>query len=823
MKRKSLPAKGQYTETARQSRLNFLRTERNTTLEHIATTQLNPKSLVSNTENFIGSVEVPIGIAGPLLIRGNYADGEYYIPLATTEGALVASAARGAKTLSEAGGVAAHFIAQKVNRVPVFIFTCPGNATRFCAWIQANQSKLCDIAHAHTSHGRLQTITPIQIKNRVYVEFCYTTGNAAGQNMSTVCTWQACQWILEQVKKDKRLSPETYYIESNFSSDKKTSYRSLTHARGTHVKASCLLSPEIIQRHLKIDAGTLLDIYQITQEGAQLAGIHSYNINFANIIAAIFTATGQDIACTHESALGTFSLKPAPNGNFEASVDLPCLMIGTVGGGTHLYDKHESLALLGCHGDQSLPIFAEIIASTCLALELSTMSAIGSDTFARAHDRLGRNRPITGLRLDEINQHFFQKILDQHSAYQHYAVTSIQGKPMQDETDSIITEVTGQHCHQKWVGLRRIDVTVKSKHASNNPSQLNNQSPLGPSHSETRSFLVKSKPKDSDLIQTLSAMANECGSHLGSQFNLFKDQLIFTHCHLRELKLYQMEDHHFKQYLPTTFHVEQNDQRETYLIVQEYLDSVTLLNCAHQPDAWQPHHIRCAIAGIADIHAHWYDQKAVLQRKPWYLGYEDADTLSNKMPLWQALLEHGHQEFPEWFQLRHRAMAAKLIQAIPHWAHAAEQLPKTLIHNDFNTRNIALRNPQSAKESHQVCIFDWELASIGLPQRDLAELLAFTLKPNTSRDTVIQYLEYHRQQLTKHSQRSIGRMSWLLGFHYGLMEFALTRLPFYYLIHTLKQQPFLERIHHTTYHLIELFDVIDNLAIPQTNMVSLVD
>lgn len=386
-----VPARGVYTEAARLQRLSWLRARTQSTLNSLQHTRLDAGKLTGNIEGLVGAVEIPIGVAGPLLFCGTNVRGERYAPLATTEGALVSSATRGALAVTMAGGVSTHAVSQAMTRAPVFAFSRLADASRFAATVPQHIGDLRTAVRQVSSHAVLVSIEPVILGRAVHLRFRYTTGDAAGQNMTTVCTWHACQWILRQSHLVTDDALEFFLIEGNSSGDKKASALAMAEGRGIRVAADCVLPTGVIERVLRTTPDELVRGYQHIAAGAVHSAMLGSNANSANVVAAIFTATGQDIACVHESGMGHFVLERTRDG-VHASMTLPGLALGTVGGGTHLPTQHEMLALMGCTGPGSAVRLAEIIAGFALALDLSTVSAAVSDDFASAHERLGRNR-----------------------------------------------------------------------------------------------------------------------------------------------------------------------------------------------------------------------------------------------------------------------------------------------------------------------------------------------------------------------------------------------------------------------------------------------
>lgn len=388
-----IPGGGLYTEEARQRRIEYLFEKTGNNLGKVAEMRFNIDQLQNNCESLVGSVEIPLGVAGPLVINGQNAHGSYYAPLATTEGALIASISRGAKVISMSGGVNAAFLGKRMIRAPLFEFKTMAEALLFSKFVSECFIELKAQAESYSRHATLCAIEPLLSGRTVHVQFIYETGDAAGQNMTTTCTWNAVRWLQKELSDRHTIHPTTYVIEANLSSDKKVTYQSFIRGRGSRVVADCVIPASTLRRVLRVTPEQLVRGHRHVASGALSAGMVGMNVNIANAVAAIFTATGQDIASVHESSIGHLSIEMNDDESIYASLVLPSLLIGTVGGGTGLPEQQECLRLMGCAGEGKAPAFAEVIAGFCLALELSTLSALVSDEFASAHERLGRNRP----------------------------------------------------------------------------------------------------------------------------------------------------------------------------------------------------------------------------------------------------------------------------------------------------------------------------------------------------------------------------------------------------------------------------------------------
>ncbi len=770
-----VPARGLYSEEARQERLAFVREETGANLSEVACTRLEPRKLVSNIEALIGSVEIPVGLAGPLHIKGRHAGGLYYAPMATSEGALVASATRGATALSRAGGVQARVLGQRMMRVPLFCFDGMQQAMFFADWVQDHYSELASEVRKYSNFAQLVEVQAQVMGRNVHVHFIYETGDAAGQNMTTTCTWQACQWILRQIQRFDGLKVRNFMVEANLSNDKKVTYQTFLKGRGVRVMAEARLSDEICQKVLKVSAAQLVSAYQNFVTGSLAAGMVGLNINVANVVAAMFTALGQDIACVHESALGQLHIELTAEGDAYCTMTLPSLVIGTVGGGTNLPQQRECLEVLDCAGPGKAHKLAEIIAGFCLALDISTLSAIAADQFARAHERLGRNRPVNYLKLGDLNAEFFRDACQQ-SDLRPLAAEAIK---FESKGSSIITELTS-HKVNKLLG--------------HFPFKLDTQ------QGEV-AVMAKVKPLDDEAIIMLSSMAAMCDARLAQSFTQFRNELGFKGCHVRELAVMSQQDPRFTRNAPKVYGVVADAEREAYVIVEELLQDLTLMDSADDTSGWQREHLEAAITGIAEVHSIWYGREDELKAQDWLVDYPTAAGMSAKTRLWELLGAHAREEFPEWFSEDDLNVFRSIVAGVGDWWADIEAMPRTLIHNDFNPRNIALRESATGL---RLCAYDWELATLHLPQHDLAELLCFTLQTPDDNREVEYYLELHRKTLEQHSGQAIDPEQWRYGYKLALRDLLINRLPMYLMAHTFRHYPFMERVYRTSRRLLEL-------------------
>jgi len=392
----AIPDRLDATALGQHSRLDWIQKLSGAELKHLPHTTLDPSVLKGNIEHFIGMAQVPVGLAGPILIDGEAAQGAVYVPMATTEGALVASVTRGMMAITYSGGARARVLDDQVMRAPTWIFERGRQAEIFVDWLRTNFSRIKAVAESTTRSGRLIDLEYIPNGRRVTVRFLYTSGDASGQNMVTMATHAACTFINREQPVRGLVQ---HFLENNLSGDKKMSMVNILSARGKKVYADAVIKKDILHHFLHTTPQNFVEFSKEGALGSMQAGIYGTNAQYANVLAAIFMATGQDVACTHEAATGLTVADLTPEGDLYISVTLPNVIVATVGGGTGKGTQRECLDIMGCAGSGKVNRLAEIIAASVLAGEISIAGAHAAGDFAQAHDKLGRNRPPEGAKI----------------------------------------------------------------------------------------------------------------------------------------------------------------------------------------------------------------------------------------------------------------------------------------------------------------------------------------------------------------------------------------------------------------------------------------
>ncbi len=376
-----------YSEVAARARRDFLGSVTGRRPSRVCDYSFDPACAAGNIENFIGTAQVPIGIAGPLLVRGEHARGEFYVPLATTEGTLVARYSRGMKLAHRAGGVKVSVAADRMQRAPVFGFDSAVEARDFGTWVSSHFDTIKDEAESTTRTGRLHDIEQFSASRYLFLRFNFTTGDAAGQNMVGRATGQACAWIRAHYP-----GIRYFCLESNLATDKKSSHINILATRGKRVIAETTIPPGAAREIVRATPEQMYAARQVSNLGGMLAGVNNNGNHSVNGITALFLATGQDVANVAEASAALVHAELLADGSYYYSITIPALIVATYGGGTGLPTQRECLEILGCYGSGRVRKFAEIVAATALCGELSLGSAIVTEEWVDAHERLGRNR-----------------------------------------------------------------------------------------------------------------------------------------------------------------------------------------------------------------------------------------------------------------------------------------------------------------------------------------------------------------------------------------------------------------------------------------------
>jgi hydroxymethylglutaryl-CoA reductase (NADPH) len=376
-------------DTAAAARRRLLAAEVGADLDTVGEYAFDAAVAESNIENMIGTAQVPMGVVGPLPVEGGVADDEFYLPMATTEGALLASVNRGAAAIRDAGGAQARVLKNGMTRAPVFSVSGVAEASTVADWVRDNHDALASVAESTTSHGELQDVTPYVVGDSVFLRFSYDTKDAMGMNMATIATREACGVVEEETP------ASLVALSGNLCSDKKPAAINAVEGRGRTVAADVELPAEFVESRFDATPEAIAEVNtRKNLVGSAKAASLGFNAHVANVVGAAFLALGQDEAQVVEGANAITSVEAREEGLY-ASVTLASLEVGTVGGGTKLPTQSEALEVLGLAGGGDPPgsnadALAEVIAAGALAGELSLLGALAGRHLASAHEEHGR-------------------------------------------------------------------------------------------------------------------------------------------------------------------------------------------------------------------------------------------------------------------------------------------------------------------------------------------------------------------------------------------------------------------------------------------------
>jgi thioester reductase-like protein len=304
--------------------------------------------------------------------------------------------------------------------------------------------------------------------------------------------------------------------------------------------------------------------------------------------------------------------------------------------------------------------------------------------------------------------------------------------------------------------------------------------------------VLKAKPHDDEVLDVGQTVADLCSRTLGGAYRAHRETVGLRHGHRREPALYDIAGRHdaLARHLPICFGTWADAERREWGLLLERLDRMALIDATDSAD-WTARHREAAVDGLSALHAGWAPLVPDLARADWIGHVPDTASSVAMSPLWHALAEHAAPFVAEWAGRDLVARHRRLVETIGRWWPALERAPQTLIHGDCNPRNLALRHDAGG---YRLCAYDWELATIGAPQRDLAELLCFVLSPDAAAGDVWALVDRHRTGFGAATARRVDPRAWRDGLEAALADVLTKRLAFYVMIHRVRPQPFLPRV-----------------------------
>lgn len=772
-----------YSEEAVQQRREWLASVWRTPIVHLADNKIDPATLAGNIENYIGAVQIPVGLAGPVLVKGMYANGYIPVPMATTEGALVASVCRGARICALSGGIKTHVLQQVMSRAPIFFCETLEGAINLEKWILGNRDRIAARAESFSSVAKLTNLKTFVFGNCLHLHFFYSTGDAAGQNMTTACTFMACEWISEYVKNDKSIGFCDYRIEGNHSGDKKANVGNFINGRGIAVYAETHISHEALEKYLRTTARRMVRLGAQGEIAAMRLGMLGCNVNYANVVGAIFAAAGQDIASVYESATGVVKFEETDAG-LKVSAYLPSLVIGTVGGGTALPTQKEALQLMNCYGAGNSFRLAEIVAATCLSLDLSTLGAIDANEFAQAHERLGRNRPEKYLAKADLVPKFFEDCLSDTSlAVEHIEPLQIDSK--QGATSGIFSSRrTGA------TGIFRYDLTFRKKVPNKGEKE---------SKTWQEKAVLKLKSSSSEIQGLGIAVARLSGDEtLPGLMEANHEVLGFLNCDVREIEIFEFLQKENIPYIPKMFGRKIDERRSIFALLMEDLTTCNFMNTVDTPEKWQDSEIKSVLSAIAEIHSRYMNNhdgipKSAKLLKSLGTALQNSGVFLERMSEWNA------DRNSKWISSPLKKNLLNFCENIKAHVKVMSKAPQTLTHNDCNPRNICIR------ANGTPLFYDWELCAFQNPQSDVAEFLLFVLDGKDVAEGFFAYVNYYKECLRRNDV-AFDDKEFMVVLRLNVLKLCAVRFNLYSLVAPMMNFHFLPRLWRNSEKVLEKMD-----------------
>lgn len=764
------PGSAHYSEKAIHKRQDWLHQTTGVAIEALNESVFFPPVLSGNIENYIGAVQIPVGIAGPIKINGIYASGYIPVPIATTEGALVSSITRGAMATNMAGGVEVQVVKQQMVRAPAFFCEDIHGAVNLEKWIYQHEAEIAKEAEKMSSVAKLTQIIPFLFGDTLHLKFHFRTGDASGQNMTTACTWAACQWIVAQIKEDPYIKYQNYIIDGNLAGDKKVTAQNFLIGRGVTVTGTCFVSGKILSDVLRITADDYIKNFQAGEVAGLKSGMIGHNINFANVIAGIFTATGQDIASVHESSCGILKARKQADG-ILFTVYLPSLTIGTIGGGTGLPTQKENLKIMGCYGQKQLFRFAEIIASSCLALDLSTGAAVTAKEFVSAHERLGRNRGHNQLAKSEINTTFFNELLiNKNQKVQALNVLEL------SNNEGLVSHLTSQS-EEGVTGIFKYELLLENE-LEKKAQKLNTVLKLKASHKEAiRAASMVIKLSGEDLLP--------------GYFETYHPIFGFDNCDQREMAFYEKVAPRVHQFCPQLLGGQEQAQRQIFALLLEDLTPCIYPKSSNNASIWDAFKLKIALRDLAKIHSVYWNTYEAIPKEMKVVPFRERFDPSATILLKEAL-RFNAQNHPTLISKELFIKLDTFLSNFERHISTMDGYHKTLIHNDCNARNIGIR---MRGENSKLVLFDWELAAYHNPQRDLIELLSSLLPASASKEEFTAWVDYYLQALSDETKTNLDRALFFNVLEINAYECALIRLNLYLLVHNIMKLDYIDQLY----------------------------
>jgi hydroxymethylglutaryl-CoA reductase (NADPH) len=412
--------------------------------------------------------------------------------------------------------------------------------------------------------------------------------------------------------------------------------------------------------------------------------------------------------------------------------------------------------MMGCLGSGKVERFAKLIAGFALGLEVSTYAAIVSGEFAKAHEKLGRNKPVQWLLKSELTTKFVSKVAGERNSNHLFLYKVLEN----DTLDNGILTVIANRTSKKMIGF----IPIERNHELEN----------GTVYSEK--LLLKSKALDLEIVKGLHLMASSIDTELADLIKKYGTELEYQNAHIKDIIIYQKLAETGFEFIPRFEGSLVNAKREIYLFMQEFLDysKLRIVNSENNPNAWRDTDISSVLSALKEFHSSLRNE---------HLPEIQEFDASCHIPLYRKLLditilEGGH--------IVHREMLRSIQMNLGNWSQISKsiKLSKTIIHNDFNSRNIAIR------KNGTPVFYDMELAVVDFPTRDIVEFLSFVLPKDFTREDLVRYLGFYSDRVADLSENN----PWFQALCYSLETYIATRISFYEVAGVIMKYDFSNRV-----------------------------
>ncbi|SMF65298.1 phosphotransferase [Pseudobacteriovorax antillogorgiicola] len=731
-----IPARGDANEQSRLQRLNFLRERTAQPLSGLEHCYLDPADASTKVENFIGSIEMPVGVAGPLHFHGERVSGPIYAPFATNETSLVASAARGSKAMSMSGGVSTRVMRQSIRLNPLMIFENHKGANYFTRWLLDHKAEMADqIQDLFPEIDRVE-IWPHSLGTKVHISLHYTLAESGSLSKVKQATWTFIQRCLDYMLPKESVTIENFVIDSSFQGDTPADRSPLFSGNGIQVIAEAMITEDVAQTILKSNLSEILAAYRHHQTNRNLNDCKHTHLGLNHTLPSLLMATGQSLSSMVDTCIGQFYVEPV-DGGLYTSLILPRLDLETVGKGTSFGHQQQCLELIECHGPGKQGRLAEIVAGFSLALEVSGLASLAKSYFSVSRRSFLKNHPVECLRMEHLDKAFFTPILQ-----------TLEGTPgVLVESLSFSSEIMNQSYFAKHLIRRKLPKFVGLTKA-----KLRYR--VGQGDTKYYTCVVKSLLSGQDVQLVIESITKNCGELLSSYISRYQEALPYRDCHEREWRINREPPKPLVEFLPKRPACYRQSKNDAYVVIMEDLGNK--IGSIIQ-DSKRIAEKLGVLHGQLRAHAH----------SDLYMPHIDQINVASI--LWGSLVVNGKFLFPEWYDdhlFQHQMnLLAKRDTWLPEW----DACPKTMIHGRLNQNHMAFHNDR-------LTLIDWSYSSWNIAQHDLIDFMIH-LHHQLDEELLNELSQAHWQALSESSERDLSQDEWQKQLRLALKFYTVFTYP----------------------------------------------